>query len=123
MVIVVRLLNEANLAWALAEAAKPHLSIVECDAVFVAIGAGETLAAIRQLVKLVAMKRIPLQPDLVWRCTTWLRAYVGHDAERYLHRLIEDFVIPCAICVPAMVRVNGVPTTPRPGELVGRSGR
>jgi hypothetical protein len=46
---VKRLVQEANLAWAVAEAAKPYLSAVERDAVFVAIGAGETFAAIRRL--------------------------------------------------------------------------
>jgi hypothetical protein len=60
------------------------------------------------------MKRIPLRPDLVRRCTTWLRAYVGHDEERYLRCLIEDFVIPYVIRVPATVWVNGVPTIRRP---------
>jgi hypothetical protein len=106
MVTVDQLVQETNLAWALAEAAKPHLSTVERNDVFVTIGAGETFAAIRQLFKSVAMKRIPLRPDLVQRCTTWLRAYGGHEEERYLRHLIEDFVIPYAIRVAATVGVN-----------------
>lgn len=111
---VERLEQETDLAWALAEAAKPYLSTVERNDVFAAIGAGETFAAIRQLFESVAMKRIPLRPDLVKRCITWLRAHVGHEEERYLRRLIEDFVIPNVIRAPATVRVNGVPTIPSP---------
>jgi hypothetical protein len=85
---------EADLAWALVEAAKPHLSAVERNDVFMAIGAGETFAAIRQLFSWVAIKGIPVGLDLVECCTTWLHAYAGHEDERYLRRLIENFLIP-----------------------------
>lgn len=118
VVIVKRLVQEINLAWALAEAARPQLSAVERDDIFVAIGAGDTFGAIRQLFKSVAIKRIPLRPDLVQRCTTWLHAYVGHEDERYLRRLIDDFLIPYAIQVPAPLRVNRLPITPTPGQRV-----
>lgn len=94
--IVERAVDETKLAWALALAAKPHLDAAERDAVFVAIGAGETLAAIRGLLRLVALKRIRLRPDLVRPCVSWLHAYHRHEDERYLHHLIEDFVIPYA---------------------------
>jgi hypothetical protein len=89
-VIVKRLVHEATLAWAVAEAAKPYLSAVERDAVFVAIGAGETFVAIRGLLRSVEIKRIPLEPDLLQQCRTWLRGYGGHDDERYLRRLIDE---------------------------------
>jgi hypothetical protein len=39
------LVQETALAWALAEAVKPHLSAIERNHVFMAIGAGETFAA------------------------------------------------------------------------------
>ena len=97
VVIVERLVHEANLAWAVAEAAKPYLSAVECNVVFVALGAGETFAAIRQLFRLVGIKRIPLGPDLLQQCRTWLHAYGGHEDERYLRRLIEEPLIPYVI--------------------------
>jgi hypothetical protein len=103
-VIVQGLVHETSLAWALAQAAKPHLDAVENNDIFVTIGAGETLAAIRKLLKAVAIKRIPLEPDLVRRCVSWLHAYAGHDDERYLRRLIEGFVIPYATRFPATVR-------------------
>gem|GEM_PF-5416572 len=81
-------MQETKLAWALAEAVKPHLSAVERDHVFVSIGAGETFAAIRHLFKLVAIERIPLRGDLVHQCRTWLHSYAGHEDTRYLHRCL-----------------------------------
>jgi hypothetical protein len=106
------LVQETALAWTLAEAVKPHLSAIERSDVFMAIGAGETFAAIRGLVTSVAAKRIPLRPDLAQQCVTWLDAYVGHKDERYFRRLIEDYLVPCSSHVPETVRVNRVPTTP-----------
>lgn len=100
------LVEETNLAWALAEALKPHLSAVERNHVFVVIGAGEAFAAIRHLFKSAAFKRIPLRPDLLRQCTSWLHAYVGHEDERYLRHLIENYLMPDSIHVLATVRVN-----------------
>jgi hypothetical protein len=105
--------HEANLAWALALAAKPHLDALERNYTFVAIGAGETFAAIHTLLKWVAIKRIPVEPDLVRQCISWLDAYVGHRDERYLRRLIEHYVVPIAIDFPATLTGNRLPTTPQ----------
>lgn len=112
------LVQETALAWALAEAVKPHLSAIERNHVFMAIGAGETFAAIRGLVKSVAVKRIALRPDLVQQCITWLHAYVGHKDERYLRRLVEDYLVPCSIHIPTTVRVDRLPTTTKAVTLV-----
>jgi hypothetical protein len=103
--MVEQIVHEANLAWAVAEAVKPYLSAVERDEVFVAIGAGETFAAFRQLFRSVAVKRIPLRPDLLQQCRTWLYTYRGHDDERYLRRLIEGPLIPYVIRAPETVWV------------------
>ena len=84
--------HEDNLAWVLALAAKPHLNGVERNDLFVAIGAGETFAVVSALVKWFAIKRIPVEPDLVRQCMSWLDAYVGHEDEWFLRRLIDDFV-------------------------------
>ena len=110
--IVERLVHEANLAWAVAEAAKPYLSPVERNTVFVAIGAGETFAAIRQLFRSVEIKQIPLRPDLLHHCRTWLHGYFGHEDERYLRRLIEEPLIPYVIAPPATIRATRMPATP-----------
>jgi hypothetical protein len=98
--------EETALAWALAEAVKPYVSAVERNHVFMAIGSGETFAAIRGLFKSVAVNRIALRPDLVEQCTKWLHAYVGHKDERYLRRLIEDYLVPYSIHGPALVRLR-----------------
>jgi hypothetical protein len=115
--------HEANLAWTLALAAKPHLDAVERNDVFVAIGAGETFTAIHALLKWVAIKRIPVEPDLARRCVSWLEPYAGHEDERYLRHLIEDFVFPIAIRALATLRVNRPSTSPQqrsqPAALTG----
>jgi hypothetical protein len=85
--------EETNLAWALIEAAKPHLGEHERYSVFVIVGAGETFTAISVLLKLVAAKQIPLRADLVRRCTAWLDTYARHKAEQHLRRLIEGYSI------------------------------
>jgi hypothetical protein len=75
--------KEANLAWALVETVRPHLSDQERRHVFVSIGAGDTLVAVSQLLKVISAKEIPLWVDLVWRCTTWLDTYGLHiEAQR-----------------------------------------
>jgi hypothetical protein len=109
--------NEANLAWALALAAKPHLDGLERNYTFVTIGAGETFAAIHTLLKWVAIKRIPVEPDLVRQCISWLDAYVGHRDELYLRRLIEHFVSPIAIQASPTLAGNRLPTTPERSQL------
>ena len=112
-----RVVQEANVAWAVAEAAKPYLSAVERNAVFVAIGAGETFAAIRGLLRSVEIKRIPVGPDLLQQCRTWLRGYVGHEDARYLRRLIEEPLIPYVIAAPATIRATRLPAMAKAAQL------
>jgi hypothetical protein len=112
--IVEHVVHEANLAWAVAEAAKPYLNAVERNAVFVAIGAGETFAAIRGLLRSVEIKRIPLELDLLQQCRMWLRGYAGHDDERHLRRLIEEPLITYVIGAREIMGFTRVPTMPKP---------
>ena len=86
--------DEIGLAWALAEAARPHLSNVERNDVHVAIGVGETFAAIHCLVTSAAGNRIALPAELVHRCTRWLDAYAGHEVEWNLRRLVDYVLAP-----------------------------
>lgn len=86
--------DEISLAWALAEAARPHLSNVERNDVHVAIGVGETFAAIHCLMTSAAGNRITLPAELVHRCTSWLDAYAGHEDEWYLRSLVEYVLAP-----------------------------
>jgi hypothetical protein len=80
--------RETELAWALTDAATPHLSTRERDAVFVIIGAGDTFAVIRRLLELAVAKHIRFRTDLVHRCSMWLDTYARHEQEHYLRRLI-----------------------------------
>jgi hypothetical protein len=107
----------SDLAWALIEAAKPHLNILERNYVFVTVGAGDTFAAVHQLLKLIAAKRISLSPNLVMLCRTWLGPYAGHEEYEYLRRIIEGFVMPDTI--------NRLSLTPkrRPLQTVARTER
>jgi hypothetical protein len=106
--------QEANLAWALIEVAKPHMNAGERNFVFVAVGAGDTFAAIRSLINLIAAKRIPLRPHLLQLCTAWLDAYTLHDAHEQLRRVIEDFVVPTSIAASTAMRRMSPPPKPRP---------
>jgi hypothetical protein len=89
--------RETSLAWALAEATRPHLNAVERSDVHVTIGVGETFVAIRYLITSAAGKRIALSARLVQQCQSWLDLHIGHEDERYLRGLLEHVLIPSAI--------------------------
>jgi len=115
-VIAVQNVQETNLAWALIEVAKAHLNVLERNYVFVTTGAGDTFAAIHHLLKLIAVKGIPLRPSLVRLCVTWLDSYAFHDEEPYLRRLIEGFLLPDAIRALTAAWVNPLSTAPKRTE-------
>jgi hypothetical protein len=109
----VNYVKESNLAWALIEAVKQNLSLPERNRVFIAIGAGDTFAAIRQLINLIAAKHIPLRPQLLQVCATWLDTYAVHEEHGRLRRLIEDFLMPGTFQAK---RLAGHPST-RPSRV------
>ena len=109
-----RNVQEAKLAWALIEAAKPHMNAGERNFVFVTVGAGDTFAAISSLINLVAAKRIPLRPQLTQLCAMWLEGYTLHDAHEHLRRVIGDFAIPNAIQASTAIRRPSTPPKPLP---------
>jgi hypothetical protein len=111
----------ANLAWALIEAAKPHMTAGERNFVFVTVGAGDTFTANRSLINLVAAKRIPLRRHLVQLCNTWLDAYRFHDAYEHLSRVIERFLMPTTIQASGAIR--RLPAAPKPVPLLAVTGR
>ncbi|TMS53369.1 hypothetical protein [Mycobacterium sp. DBP42] len=105
-----------DLAWALVEVAKPHLSALERNYTFVALGAGDTFAAVHQLLKIIAAKRIPLQSRLVLLCRTWLATYAGHEEYEYLRGIVEGFASAAPRrTVQSVVHTNRV-TQIRPGR-------
>ncbi len=86
--------DETSLAWALAEAARPHLIPAERTNVHVAIALAETVVAIHHRITSAADKRITLTAELVQRCRSWLDAYAGHADERHLRGLLEYVLAP-----------------------------
>ncbi|EHB56156.1 hypothetical protein MycrhDRAFT_3350 [Mycolicibacterium rhodesiae JS60] len=108
--------REGNLAWALIEAVKPHLTARESTQVFVVVGAGDTFAAIRGLIRLAAAKKIPLRPRLVQLCATWLDTYTLHEEYEGLRRMIEDCLMPNSVdVVPAISQSSALSKSmPRP---------
>lgn len=86
--------QETNLAWSLIDVAKPELDARERQHVFVSVGAGESFTAIRILIKLIAIKQIPLHPSLVQLCATWLEAYALHEDHDRIRMLIDGFTAP-----------------------------
>jgi hypothetical protein len=103
----VQTVQEAKLAWALIEAAKPHMNPGERNYVFVTVGAGDTFAAIRSLINLVGAKRIPLHPHLVHLCAAWLHGYAFHDEHEALRGVVEDVLRANTIQVsPASRRLS-----------------
>jgi hypothetical protein len=119
-VIAVRNEQEANLAWALIDAAKPHMNAGERNYAFVAVGAGDTFAAICSLINLVAVKRIPLRPRLVQLCTTWLVCYASHADYGHLRRLLEGFSMPDTI--QASAAIGRLTTSPKREGLLTAAG-
>jgi hypothetical protein len=111
----------ADVAWALIDAVKNDLSGLERNYVFVTLGAGDIFAAIHQLLKLIATKKIALQPHLVMLCRTWLGPYAAHEEYDYLLGLIEGFLMPNTIRASAVIRC--LPSTPKPPPLLTVTGR
>ncbi|BBZ56750.1 hypothetical protein [Mycolicibacterium phocaicum] len=85
--------QETNLAWSLIDVAKPELDARERNHVFISVGAGDSFTSIRILLKLIAVKRIPVKAELVQLCDTWLEAYVLHEDHERLRQVIDDLVV------------------------------
>jgi hypothetical protein len=84
------MIDEVGLAWALANTADVYLSVVERHELYIAIGIGETFAAISLLIAAVARERVTLPRDLVCALTAWLDCYAGNTDELRLRALIRQ---------------------------------
>lgn len=82
--------NANALAWELVAAARSHLSRVEADPIYIAIGIGETFDAIDALITAIVRQRIPVGVTLAATVSVWLDFYVGQDAEPRLRQLISE---------------------------------
>lgn len=96
--------QETNLAWAVVEAVKPHLSVRDRSHVFVAVGAGDTFHAIRILLKLASLKGIPMPVELIQRCVSWLNGYgLGEDAQNLRQLVVGASTLDAANSTAALV--------------------
>ena len=82
--------DDVALAWELAATARPHLSRVDADGIYIILGIGETFAAIDALITAIARLHVPLSDDVVARTAAWLDCYRGQDAEPRLRGLLGD---------------------------------
>ncbi|BBZ29046.1 hypothetical protein MMAD_33410 [Mycolicibacterium madagascariense] len=87
---VAKVPDDTALAWELVAAARPHMARAEADDVHIAIGIGETFAAIDVLITAIARDRIAIGEDLLATVGTWLGCYLGQDAEPRLRLLLAD---------------------------------
>jgi hypothetical protein len=94
--------QETHLAWALAEAVKPHLSAVERDDVFLTIG------LVKRSQRFANGAQRGCMPMLG---TTTSGTFVTSS------RTLDSNPVQ----VRASIRVNGLPTTPKRGQLVALS--
>ena len=97
------------------------MSAGERNYAVVTLAAGDSFAAIRQLLRLVASKHIPLRPHLVQLCTRWLDAYLFHEQYEELRGLIEGFLMPQAIQASLVMR--GQSRMSGHGHVVDRQAR
>jgi hypothetical protein len=80
------------LAWTLADAASRYLGTVQRNEVFVAIGIGDALTAIRLLLDAITRAGSTVEEGLATRLSSWLDSYSGHDDEPLVRRLIRQAV-------------------------------
>ena len=71
--------DDDAVAWALAAAARTHLSRADADRIYIAIGIGETFEAIDALLTAIAQHRVPLGHDVVSTVASWLDCYRGRN--------------------------------------------
>lgn len=80
---------ESNVAWALAQVARPHLDTINRGKVFVAIGAGDMFEVIRDLLRLLSSQNVSISEDLGRQCRAWLTGYTGCKGVRDLQGLVD----------------------------------
>lgn len=82
------MVDEAELAWDLAQFVDPYLRGAERNDIYIAIGVGETFWAIQTLITAAVRTGLLLPRELIVGCTDLLAVYVGNDHEPYIRQLI-----------------------------------
>jgi hypothetical protein len=82
--------DDDAVAWKLAAAAHPHLSRVDADRIYIAIGVGDIFEAIDALLTAIARAGIAVDDDVVATVAIWLNCYRGQDDEVRLRHLLAE---------------------------------
>jgi len=86
-------MSETTLAWWLADTTRECFSPEDTLDVYAVLGAGDTYAAVHQILQIAAQKKHVLPRNLLVALGLWLDSYVGAPHEqtirRYLSRLIR----------------------------------
>ncbi len=80
---------EATLAWALADAVSVRFAAHEHLGIYIALGAGESYAAIEHMLDIAVCKRHPLPATLLGALAVWLDCYVGDEREPTVRCLLN----------------------------------
>jgi phage gpG-like protein len=85
-------MSETTLAWWLADTTRECFSSEDALDVYAVLGAGETYAAVHQILQIAVQKKHVLPGNLLVALGRWLDSYVGEPHEqtirRYLWRLM-----------------------------------
>ena len=82
--------HDDALAFELAAVARPDLSRIDTDRIYIAIGIDDTFEAIDTLITAIARDRIPLGRDLIATVANWLHCYRGQDTEPRRRHLLGE---------------------------------
>jgi hypothetical protein len=89
------------LAWELAAVVCPYLRRADTDDIYIAIGIGETFAAIAALICALVLHQIPVSAAQAATVAAWLDRYRGHETEARLRHLIAELNIGVVHHMPA----------------------
>lgn len=84
--------GESRLAWSLAETAGPFLESDQRNEMFVAVGVGDTFTAICLALNAISRADCSIEGLIATRLNVWLDAYIGHDDEPKLRRLLRQVI-------------------------------
>jgi hypothetical protein len=86
--MVVMTTDDVELAWTLVGVAHGCLSVRDRHNIYIAIGVGETFAAVGSLLTQIARTQLAVPADVIATTATWLDGYIGHTHEPRLRELI-----------------------------------
>jgi hypothetical protein len=81
--------SEATVAWALADTVSVFFAAHDNIRIYTALGAGETYAAIGQILDIAVRKRHPLPATLLCTLAVWLDCYIGDQHEPTIRSLLS----------------------------------